>query len=247
MNGNFRAALALSLAIFLSATIWSWTFLHAKKLDQNVSVTGSSKKRIRSDLVLWKTSVTAEGSNLSDTYDKLNRDIEKTRAFIGAHGIPAAQTVLSAVETTPIRQGKRRPPDEEEASVISGAITGYQLKQSLEIRSAEVDKVTAVSRQVTELIKQGILLESEAPRYLYTRLAETKVEILAEAAKDALARARQIASSTGSEIGEVRSADMGVLQITAADSTDVSGYGIYDTTSVEKDITAVVHVTFALR
>ena len=247
MNGNFRAALAISLAIFLSATVWSWTFLHAKKLSQNVSVTGSFKKRIRSDLVLWRTSVVAEGSNLSETYGKVNRDIEKTRAFLAAHGIPVGQIVLSAVETTPIRQSKRQSSYDEDASAISGAITGYHLKQSLEIRSTDVDKVTAVSRQVTELINQGILLESEAPKYLYTHLAETKVEILAEAAKDALARAKQIASSTGSEIGEVRSADMGVLQITAADSTDVSGYGVSDTTSIEKDITAVVHVTFALK
>ena len=36
------------------------------------------------------------------------------------------------------------------------------------------------------------------------------------------------------------------IQITPRNSTDVSDYGIYDTTSLEKDITAVVSMIFGL-
>lgn len=61
---------------------------------------------------------------------------------------------------------------------------------------------------------QGILLESMAPEYLYTKLGEEKITMLAEAAKDAKVRADRIAESTGSSLGSVRSARMGVLQIT---------------------------------
>ncbi|MBI3484164.1 MAG: SIMPL domain-containing protein, partial [Acidobacteria bacterium] len=169
--------------------------------------------------------------------------------FLGADGLGVAATFV------PSKQGKLGGFDitlgletpTGYAAALSGPITGYHLKQSLEIRSTEIDKITAVSRQVTELINQGILLESEEPQYLYTKLAQTKVEILADAAKDAMARAQQIAASTGSRVGEVCSADMGVLQITAADSNEVSGYGMNDTKSLEKDITAVVHITFALQ
>jgi hypothetical protein len=96
------------------------------------------------------------------------------------------------------------------------------------------------------LINQGILLESMAPEYLYTKLGDLKIEMLAEAAKDAKRRAEQIAQSTDSSIGTVRTARMGVLQITAADSTDVSDSGMNDTSSLEKDITAVVNVGFAV-
>jgi hypothetical protein len=70
--------------------------------------------------------------------------------------------------------------------------------------------------------------------------------MLGEAAKDAKTRAERIAASTGNTIGNVRSARMGVLQITAADSTEVSDMGIYDTSSVDKDITAVVNIGFAV-
>ncbi|OQB37667.1 MAG: hypothetical protein BWY06_02289 [Candidatus Latescibacteria bacterium ADurb.Bin168] len=39
---------------------------------------------------------------------------------------------------------------------------------------------------------------------------------------------------------------MGVFQITPRNSTMVSDYGINDTSSREKDVTAVVSVTFAV-
>jgi hypothetical protein len=246
MNGNFRAAVALSLSIILSSVIASWAFLHAKKLSQTIQVTGSAKKRIKSDLMIWNASVTVESASLADAYGKLSRDVEKTKAFLIHQGVPENQIVISAVSTTPVRRGKNSPSESAIVGAISGPVTGYSLKQSLGIRSSDIDKITNISRQVTELINQAILLESEEPQYLYTRIAETKVEILAAAARDAKERAQQIAASTGSRVGEIRSAEMGVLQITAADSSAVSGYGENDTKSLEKDITAVVHVTFAI-
>jgi uncharacterized protein len=45
----------------------------------------------------------------------------------------------------------------------------------------------------------------------------------------------------------VRSARLGAYQVTPRNSTEVSDYGINDTSSREKDVTAVVSVTFAVR
>ncbi len=39
---------------------------------------------------------------------------------------------------------------------------------------------------------------------------------------------------------------MGVFQVTARHSTEVSDYGRYDTSTKEKDVTAVVRMSFAL-
>lgn len=248
MNGGFRSALALSVSIVLSSTIGSWAFLHAKRLNQTIEVTGSAQKRIKSDLMVWQTSVVTEAPSLPDAYRKLTHDVDLVKKFLITRGIPENQIVIDSVETTPIRAAQKRTAyvSDDQQAEITGTVSGYHLKQSLSVRSSDIDKVTAVSREVTELINQGILLDSEPPEYLYTRLAETKVEIMADAARDARERAQQIASSTGSRIGEIRSASMGVLQITAADSNTVSDYGENDTKSLEKDVTAVVHATFAV-
>jgi hypothetical protein len=56
-----------------------------------------------------------------------------------------------------------------------------------------------------------------------------------------------MAKNAGSKIGRLRGARMGVFQVTPAGSTEVSDYGVNDTSSLEKDITAVVSATFELR
>jgi hypothetical protein len=252
MNGQFRSALALSLAIVLASLIASSAFLKAKRLDQTIKVTGSAKRRIKSDLMVWRTSVSAEAATLADAYSKLSRDVEKTKVFLVAQGFPENQIVISAVKTTPIRSSPRGlqkmqvAPEDAGSASFNNRVTSYTLMQSLEIRSAEIDKLTATSRKVTQLINQGILLESNEPEYLNTKLAELKVVMLADAARDARERAAQIVSSAGGKVGEMRSAEMGVMQVNAADANEISGYGVNDMNSVEKDVLAVVHVTFAL-
>jgi hypothetical protein len=147
--------------------------------------------------------------------------------------------IVSSINTTTL---KRQDDNGNETSDV----TGYSLRQEIEVRSTEVDKIAKIAREATELINQGILIESNAPQYYFTPIGDLKIEMLGEAAKDAKVRAEKIAASTGNAIGAVRSARMGVLQITAADSTEVSDSGIYNTATIDKDMTAVVNVSFAV-
>jgi uncharacterized protein len=60
-------------------------------------------------------------------------------------------------------------------------------------------------------------------------------------------RARALVETTGGRIGRLRSVDVGVFQVTAPNSTQVSDYGVYDTSTLDKDVIAVVNASFALR
>lgn len=91
------------------------------------------------------------------------------------------------------------------------------------------------------------MLDSAPARYLYTKLADLKVNMLAEATKDATSRAQQIAGNSGASLGPVREARMGVMQINPIHSNSVSDSGNNDTSSYEKEITAVVSAKFALK
>lgn len=235
----FNAGVALAIGLVLSSIIFGWFFSKTRKGDEAITVTGSAKKRISADLVLWNAGVTAQSPQLADSYKQLSENIPRIREYLLSKGIPEDQMVISSITTTTL---KRRDSDGNESSEI----TGYSLTQQIEVRSNDVAKIARVAREATELINQGILIESSAPKYYYTKLGDLKIEMLGEAAKDAKDRAEKIASSTGNSIGSVKSARMGVLQITAADSTDVSDYGVYDTTTIEKDMTAVVNVSFAV-
>jgi hypothetical protein len=239
-NGHvFNAGFALAVALVLSSIVGAWAYTSTKKSDQTVTVTGSARKRIKSDLVIWKAGVSYQAPSLSEAYKALSDNIPRVKQYLLSKGVTEDQITISSISSSTLHE---KDNDGNE----SARITGYSLRQELQVRSSDVDKVEKIAREATELINQGILLESSAPEYYYTKLADLKIEMLAEAAKDAKVRAQQIASSTGSSIGSVRSARMGVLQITAADSNEVSDSGMSDTSSLDKDITAVVNVSFAV-
>jgi hypothetical protein len=71
--------------------------------------------------------------------------------------------------------------------------------------------------------------------------------MLSLATKDAMKRAEQIATNTNSKVGALRSARMGVFQITPLYSNEVADYGINDTSSLDKEITAVISCDFQIK
>jgi uncharacterized protein len=239
-GSNFFAAAVLAAGLVLAAIIFGYAFVQARQGDQTITVTGSARKRIKSDLVIWKAGVSYQSAILADAYRSLSENVPRVKAYLVGKGIPENQITISSISSQTLHA---RDSDGQD----TGQITGYSLRQELEVRSTDVDLISRVAREATELINQGILLESSAPEYHYTKLGEEKITMLAEAAKDAKKRAEQVAASTDSSIGNVRTARMGVLQITPADSNEVSDSGMNDTSSLDKDITAVVNLSFEIK
>ena len=110
-----------------------------------------------------------------------------------------------------------------------------------------MNKVRTISDRVGSLVGEGVPLQINPPAYTFTKLAEKRVDMLAKATGDARRRARAIAREAGSGIGAITRADTGTFQITEPNSTRVSNAGSYDTSTIEKDITAVMGVTFRVR
>lgn len=131
--------------------------------------------------------------------------------------------------------------------VYNQVFDGYTLTQNVKIESSDIDKVERVAREITELIDQNIGLTSLEPEYLYTKLSELKIEMIAQATADAKSRAEQIAQKAGSKIGTLKSATMGIFQITAQNSAEeYSGGGAYNTTSRQKTASITVKLQFGI-
>lgn len=235
----FAGLVALSLSLVLSSLIGAKAIHDFKKANDVLVVTGSAKRPIRSDYIIWRLSVSSQQSSAQSAYRDLARQTERVRAYLKEKQVPDEAITSSAIEIVTL-------PEVTSNGQETGQILAYRLSQRLDIRSDKVERFTELSRSSTELIDEGINLVSEPPQYLYTQLDKLRVEMVAEAAKDAKARAEAIASSTGNRVGTVRGAKTGVFQITSRNSTDVSDSGIYDTSSLDKDITAVVSITFSI-
>jgi uncharacterized protein len=237
---SLRVGFVLALANVLCAAIlgMAWVSSHAE--PKTLSVTGSAKKELRSDLIVWDATISVNKPDLASAYDQLKTSSDKTLAFLKAGGVPDSQVQLLSIKVQKnfVRDGKGNLTDQ---------ISSFDLSQSVEVTSNDVDRVADLSRSATGLIKDGVLLESESPSYLYTKLADLKIEMLAEATRDATERARQIAENSGARLGALVDAKMGVMQINAIHSNDVSDSGNNDTSSLEKEITAVVSARFQLK
>ena len=129
----------------------------------------------------------------------------------------------------------------------SNELEGYRLSQQIEVASKNVEAITQIAQDTYKLIDKNVELSSNYVEYYVSNLNELKIKMLAEATKDAKQRAKSMVESTGGKIGTMNSAKMGVFQIVAKDSTDVSDYGIYNTSAKDKKINAVVNATFTIK
>jgi hypothetical protein len=244
-----------ALANVVCVAIIAWSYMAVKLEPKTLSVTGSGRKAIVSDLVTWSGTLTAHDPELVKAYDVLKVNSEKVKAFLIANGIPEAEITFSAITTgrrykqeiLPSPASVAGAPVPPPTVITTEKVEMYTLTQSISVSSSDMTKVPAVSRSITSLIKEGVEIDSESPRYLYTKLSELKINMLAEATKDATLRAEQIVNNANGHLGKLVEARMGVMQINPKGVTATSGEGISDTTSYEKEITSIVSVKFEVR
>lgn len=230
----------IALATIAASVIISQGVMKVMRFTKEVvSVTGSAQQTIVSDFATWQVDFGRRDPDLPAAYRGLEADLARVKAWLRGRGVPDEEIAVSQVFTTTLYKKNNDGYDTNE-------VEGYRLGQHIAARSRDVNRVTAIARDATELIKEGLYVTSRAPQYFYTKLDELKVEMLARATENAKQRAESMARSTGNSIGAIRSAKMGVFQITPPTSTEVSDYGENDTSSLEKKVMAVVSATFAI-
>ena len=207
--------------------------------NDTISVTGSAKKRITADYVTWNASISSQQPTPQAATREVNAWTARVKAFLLSEGILDSELTLDPITAQTVTK-----TTSDYSS--SGEIVGYQLTRSFEVRSARVTEIAAAVESTSKLFEQGIAIQVNPVQYVYTKLADIRPELLAAATKDALSRAKILVEATGGHLGKLRQVNVGVFQVTAPNSTDVSDYGVYDTTTPDKDVTAVVNVSFSL-
>ena len=231
------AGLFLAVGLVLSSMLATTTWLKVKN-SQFITAKGSTRKNVKSDLVVWKGSFTTEAPTLLEAQQKLKANAVKVGQFLTGNSV--TNYVFKPIGI-----------DELKASIKDAdgwrqeRTTGYRLTQSVRVESSDVDRLAQLD--TTPLVEQGVLFTTERPQFLYTKVAEEKIEMLADATRDARARAEQIAAQGSRIIANLHDAEMGVFQITPLHETDTSSGGENDTSSLDKTITAVVSATFLLK
>ncbi|MFD2245169.1 SIMPL domain-containing protein [Pontibacter ruber] len=238
-NNLIIPTLILGISLMLSTLIFASFWSQRYKENQTITVTGSAKREITSDLGILRGTIQATAATAEEAYKSLQRQRPVVINYLKQQGFQEADINLMTINLNPVYELNNQ-------GFPTNRVLEYNGNQMIEVKSRDVKKIKSISLDITSLVNQGISFSVMPPEYYYTKLADLKIEIQADAAKDALNRAQKIAEATGSTLGPISNARMGVLQITPVNSNMVSDYGINDVSSIEKEITAVVNASFRL-
>lgn len=212
--------------------------------ETQLQVTGSAQREVTSDQVKWVAmlgrSVGVDG--LRQGYSQMADDLAAALAILDQHGFD-----LHDLSIAPVFVNSNYNDCYNQGPECVRTIQSYDFSQTFTLASDDVAGVTALAQDVRPFVDQGIGFQTQSLEYYFSGLAQARPELLAEATKDAQNRARAIAASSGASVGALQSVDSGVFQVTQVNSVDVESYGSYDTSTIEKKITAVVHARFSLK
>ena len=232
------AILGVCLAIgLIFAALISTTNLS----KDSISVTGSAYEVVKSDSANWTFTIKSKETTKLQAYKKIQEQLPVVEQYIISKGFTKDQIELKLMNN--YESYKSNPNGS-----VSNIVEYYTYEQPIKISSKDVEKIKEIATSYQELTEKGANISSyEEPQYHYSKLADLKVKLLQQATTDARNRAKSMLKSNHNRLGKIRSAKMGVFQITPVDSNDVSDSGYNDLSSIEKKVTAVANVTFAIK
>lgn len=232
------AATILVLAMFVVTYYVAQVAYEIKLAGDTVEITGSAKEAVVADqgrLIInieTKTGLNDQQAGI----ERLEKAIAGTVAYLEAQGFteheaPAGYTSANYYY-----------PQNSEAIQ-----TGYTITRSVTVRSSEIEKLTSLANNTGPIAGVGYVVTSGGIELTYSKLDEMRVKLLTQAIKDATDRAEAIASESGRTVGPLRNATGGVVQVLPLGGVEISDYGSYDTSSINKEIMVTVRATFGLK
>jgi len=208
----------------------------ASRSSDGITVTGSAKTTATADNAVWVLNVSLSSPTVATAVKKVDADVAALSKYLTEGGIAAEGLTLGAVATF--------ANEEYINGNATGRILSYRATREVTVRSQDVQLVSKLSQGIGSLLATGINANNYGPQYYISNLPELRPQLMAEAMKDAKVRAEALTKAVGGNIGSLVNVKAGPIQITTPDSTMTADYGAYDTSTIEKTVTATVSVTF---
>lgn len=229
-------AAVLGAGILLGAAVFGAFFHSARQPERTVAVVGAATRAFEADMVKWRLGISRSvgEADLQRGFSLVHDDVENLRRQLLAAGLPDSAITL-------------QPPSAQPQYSPQGGRSGYSVVQPLYILSSDIAQLEAVALEPGRFLTAGMALDYSQLEYFFAGIAELKHALLADATRDAKRRAEEIAGSTGGSVGAITTARAGVFQITEPFSTEVTSYGVHNTSTRKKEITVTVHGEFRIR
>ncbi|MCQ2575621.1 MAG: SIMPL domain-containing protein [Treponema sp.] len=174
---------------------------------RTVTVRGLAEREVDADMAVWKLSFSVGGNILQNLQSDILKDTKVVEGFLKEHNLSEKDyTILS--------------PEINDATMNTYSTNGrrydYIAKQTILIRSSNVEAVKAAAEDTLSLAGKGISVNSDwdgKVQYDFTGLNEIKPEMIAEATENARKAAEQFAHDSKSKVGKIQTATQGLFSI----------------------------------
>lgn len=240
---RINVAGVIAVAVVICALILGGAYKYKYKEQHTIVVTGLGETEFVSDLIVWRGWIVADSKSITEGYAMLEDSKNKVEEFITSKGVEADDIVFMFVNNF-----KNMEPIYQDGNYVGQRFTGYTLRQQFTVESTNVEAVENISREISALLAQGVQIESSQPDYYYTKLNDLKLELIEQSTADARARATKIANEAGTKLKKLKSARMGVFQITGANTNEeFAAGGSFNTSSKNKKAQVTMRLEYKIK
>lgn len=252
MENRLKSTLVIGVSIIITALILGTAFKNRNENLDTISVVGLGTTDFISDEILWSGSFATKSFDIKEAYNKMISDQKIVADFFMSKGFKKEEFTFGAVQFNKrFREVRIENPENVYQTKYEQVFDGYEATQTITFSAKKnpdlMKRIEEVSSKTSELINSGIELTSNSIQYTYSNLPNLKHSLIEKASKDASERAQKIVKTADGSLGKLKSASMGVFQITGQGSTEEDSYGgNFDTYSKNKTARITVRLEYEL-
>lgn len=252
MENKLKSTLVIGVSIIITALILGTAFKNRNENLDTISVVGLGTTDFVSDEILWSGSFATKSFDIKEAYNKMISDQKVVADFFLSKGFKKDEFTFGAVQFNKrYREVRIENPENVYQTKYEQVFDGYEATQTITFSAKKnldlMKRIEEVSSKTSELINSGIELTSNSIQYTYSNLPNLKHSLIEKASKDASERAQKIVKTADGSLGKLKSASMGVFQITGQGSTEEDSYGgNFDTYSKNKTARITVRLEYEL-
>jgi len=227
-------AIVLALGVVLAGAFVGEGLQAFRMSDRSIVIKGLAEATVDSDYATWHLTVRRAGDSFSAVQQALAADRDRIVAFLGGQGFDDSELEVRPLVVV----------DAYSREYASGnSPTRYSGSALVIVKSPGVDAVQRAALATDPLIAAGVQLDAgTGPQYELRGLNAAKGSLLEAAVDNARAQAMAFAAQAGAELGDLKAANQGVIQISG-----VGGNRYDSSTSREKRLRVVSTFTYYLR
>jgi len=129
--------------------------------DQNgvISVTGLGEVDFESDQVIWTGRFEASSVDLGEAFAKIKGQRAKVETYLLNKGVKKDQIQFEQVST----YERDKSVYNDQGKYIGSEFSEFELSQRVVVNSTDLDLVASVSREISELLNDGVQITSDNP------------------------------------------------------------------------------------